>query len=446
MSSYKKYIISSAVLVSLVACNSLNLEKKEIKTVKETKKEKVNIQTKKYESEDKDILFALEYEKQGEDEFAQDLYKKLFLKTNKYEYLSRFVSIAFKNDEYKDIVKLIDKNTLSNLEKLGTKEGTIRGYSYSLSKQGQIDKALKIMNKLVDKSPNSKNYSLLGALYLESEDYQKAANSFEKAYKEEKDVSTLLSLAKIKYHKLDKKDEAKKYIEDFLNKNGYTHSYKLNMLLAYFYEEDKNSEKLYSLLNKMYKDYKIHDDENYFESVRKMMFRYLFLNKDLDKTINFAKENNEDEFLFDLYMKLDKKKEAYEVLKKLYKKSKDDKYLGDLASFEFELAQNKKEVIDEVIKKFEKALKYKEDSVHQNYLAYLLIDYDIDVNKGLVLVKKALKVEPENIAYIDTQAWGEYKINNCSKAYELMKKVVDKIGLEDEEVKLHWEKIKECKK
>jgi hypothetical protein len=27
-----------------------------------------------------------------------------------------------------------------------------------------------------------------------------------------------------------------------------------------------------------------------------------------------------------------------------------------------------------------------------------------------------------------------------------MKRVIDEIGLNDEEIKLHWEKIKECKK
>jgi hypothetical protein len=26
-----------------------------------------------------------------------------------------------------------------------------------------------------------------------------------------------------------------------------------------------------------------------------------------------------------------------------------------------------------------------------------------------------------------------------------MKKVVDQVGLEDEEIRIHWEKIKECK-
>ncbi len=60
--------------------------------------------------------------------------------------------------------------------------------------------------------------------------------------------------------------------------------------------------------------------------------------------------------------------------------------------------------------------------------------------------QKALKEEPNNLAYIDTLAWGEYKIKNCQEANKQMKRVVDEVGLNDEEIKLHWEKIKECKK
>ena len=60
--------------------------------------------------------------------------------------------------------------------------------------------------------------------------------------------------------------------------------------------------------------------------------------------------------------------------------------------------------------------------------------------------KKALKKEPKNLAYLDTLAWGEYKLNNCAEAYIQMKKVVDEAGLEDKEIRLHWEKIKECVK
>jgi hypothetical protein len=49
------------------------------------------------------------------------------------------------------------------------------------------------------------------------------------------------------------------------------------------------------------------------------------------------------------------------------------------------------------------------------------------------------------VAFLDTLAWGEYKVKNCKEAYKYMKQVVDEVGLDDEEIKLHWEKIKECK-
>jgi len=101
-------------------------------------------------------------------------------------------------------------------------------------------------------------------------------------------------------------------------------------------------------------------------------------------------------------------------------------------------------VLESVIKKFSKALEKVNNPVYQNYLAYLLIDYDKDIKKGILLVNKALEKEPDNIAYIDTLAWGEYKLNNCNNAYKQMKKVVDKAGLEEKEIKFHWEKIKEC--
>ena len=74
-----------------------------------------------------------------------------------------------------------------------------------------------------------------------------------------------------------------------------------------------------------------------------------------------------------------------------------------------------------------------------------MIDFNIDIKRGLVLVKKALETEPNNIAYIDTLAWGEYKLKNCKEAYIQMKKVVDEVGMDDEEIKLHWEQIQECK-
>lgn len=69
----------------------------------------------------------------------------------------------------------------------------------------------------------------------------------------------------------------------------------------------------------------------------------------------------------------------------------------------------------------------------------------MDINKGIEYVKKALNKAPNNVAYIDSLAWGLYKKKQCKEAYINMKKVVDAIGLEEEEIKIHWNKIKECK-
>jgi len=67
------------------------------------------------------------------------------------------------------------------------------------------------------------------------------------------------------------------------------------------------------------------------------------------------------------------------------------------------------------------------------------------VKGGIELVKKALKVEPDSAFYIDSLAWGHYKLGECEKAYEEMKKVIEKLGSEDKEIKTHWEKIEKCR-
>ena len=77
----------------------------------------------------------------------------------------------------------------------------------------------------------------------------------------------------------------------------------------------------------------------------------------------------------------------------------------------------------------------------------LLIKNEIFVDEKIVKeerISNLLLQQPNNIAYIDTLAWGEYKIKNCKEANNQMKKVVDEVGLDDEEIKFHWEKIKEC--
>lgn len=174
--------------------------------------------------------------------------------------------------------------------------------------------------------------------------------------------------------------------------------------------------------------------------------RFMFQNFEFEELILFLEQNSiEDDLLLELYKRTNQPKKAYSLLNKLYQHSSNSEYLGQQAIIEFELSEDKKNSLKSVIEKFNMTLETSTNPIYQNYLAYLLIDYDIDVKKGLVLVKKALEQDPTNIAFIDTLAWGEYKNKNCKEAFKNMKRIVDEIGLEDEEIKLHWEKIKECK-
>ena len=163
--------------------------------------------------------------------------------------------------------------------------------------------------------------------------------------------------------------------------------------------------------------------------------------------IDFLEQNNEeDEILLNLYKITNQPLKAYDLLDRLYKKSNNLDFLAQQAIIQFEMAEDQSKVLNDVIFKFDKVLLVTNNHIYENYLAYILIDFNINVKRGVSLVKKALKEEPNNLAYIDTLAWGEYKLKNCQEANKQMKRVVDEIGLNDEEIKLHWEKIKECKK
>ena len=100
------------------------------------------------------------------------------------------------------------------------------------------------------------------------------------------------------------------------------------------------------------------------------------------------------------------------------------------------------EILNSIIEKFEKVIKEIHDPLFLNYYGYLLIDHDIDIEKGIGLVREALLKEPNSPYYLDSLAWGLYKLGKCKEAQEIM----DRIGKDvtEEEILEHMRKIKEC--
>ena len=64
-------------------------------------------------------------------------------------------------------------------------------------------------------------------------------------------------------------------------------------------------------------------------------------------------------------------------------------------------------------------------------LAWLLIEYDINLEEGMALIEKAVKLAPETYNIVDTWGWGLYKSGRYEEALEALHKASDLRGLYD---------------
>jgi predicted Zn-dependent protease len=72
-----------------------------------------------------------------------------------------------------------------------------------------------------------------------------------------------------------------------------------------------------------------------------------------------------------------------------------------------------------------------------NNLGYILIDRNMDVKKGLSFVEKALKFSPDEFSYLDSKAWGLYKIGKYEESLKIFEKL-ETYGIDAKEL---WEHL-----
>jgi hypothetical protein len=434
VSSYKTYIISILCILLFISC-SINNDKIEKKQFKQPTHNEFN-------QESQYIIFALEYENFKDYNSSRFIYKNLFEKTNKYEYFVKYLSLSFFVKDFNSIKSSVEKYYLDDIKE---EEQILKWHIYSLSAlkdEKEIDKWGSI---LINKYNNASSYEILAKVYYDLKKYKMSYEKFKLSNELEESVFKISTLANINFKFLNKKNEAKEFLKQTIDEKEY--DYTLSLQLLSYYGKDREFDKMTNLLQDMYLFYNKKSNKRLLKNTKKLFINYSFRLEDINKLIGFLEKFDHKDFtLLELYKKANRKNKAYEFLQRAYALEKKADYLGQLASLEFEMAVNKKVVLNSVIKKFEKVLETSSESKFQNYLAYLLIDYDLDINKGMFLVKQALEKEPENLAYLDTLAWGEYKLKNCKKAFDIMKDIVKQAGLLDEEIKLHWKKIKECHK
>ncbi|WP_200764113.1 tetratricopeptide repeat protein [Nitrosophilus alvini] len=387
-----------------------------------------------FEKEDFYIMSALYFQQKGYYQDAAELFKELYKKTERPEYKIEEIKLLIAMKKYKSA-----KEEILKLQKSFPDNAQLfRLLSLVYFHLKDYKNAEKSILKAIKLKSNPQDYEFLASMYMSQKKYEAALKYYQSAYAINHDEKLVDRMATIMFLYLNKKKDAIAYLETHTRMYGC--SFVLCNKLASFYGALNDVDGMISVYKRMYERY------NEDDIAKKLVELYIF-KRDYKNAIEFLEKSKfNDELLLDLYKIQKDYKKAAKLSETLYKKTGDLDYLAQNAIFEYESASDKNDptLLNNVIKKFEKVLEKREDSLYLNYLGYLLIDHDINIKRGIELVKKALKQNSESPYYLDSLAWGYYKLGRCKEAYELMKKVIDKLGLKDKEVKIHWEKIEEC--
>lgn len=399
---------------------------------------------------DNRIMQALSYEQAGDVEKARDMFLNLY---KEYQILglleSAYGLTLFHNLDKKDELNELAKPHIQKNAQLA------RFSSVYYLQNGDINSAQKTLEELVKWDKDYRNYELLGDLYLQKKAFSLALQNY-KASKanlpEEHSPNEVLALKiaenelLLAIHANDKSkkqaiNKAKKELESFVAEVGCT--LRVCILLGKIYNDLGEKEQLESLYIKLYERTR---DENFL----RVLIESLMAEKRYEKALDIATSYKiDDDLTLYLYERAGKLQEAYELALKSYEEKKDKKYLLIAAVMEFENATKRqkidKNLLNSVATKFEEGIDEQSGALYLNYYGYLLIDYNLDIKKGITLVQKALVQEPDNLFYLDSLSWGYYKQGQCDEAWSVMLKTMhDKEFSNSQESKEHIKAIQQC--
>ncbi|WP_304543063.1 tetratricopeptide repeat protein [Sulfurimonas microaerophilic] len=401
-----------------------------------THENKLTPNEKAFDEEDTYIMFALRAEQVKSYQTAAKLFAQLYDKSQKKEYLYRSVQNRYLAKDYNTTIEIINRY----LEYEPNDRKLQRYKIGSLAESGNISEAISLALLLSKQTQQPDDYILTADVYIKNRQYEEALQYLESAYAKEYNEKILDKIAIILYVNLSRKKDAIAELETHSRMHGCSELICNRLIGIYSNENDIDG-----LLSVYKRKYSL-DKES---EVAKKIIQIYGYTRDYVKLMNFLEESGEDEeLLLQLYLSAKDFKKAYLLASKLYKKENSLEYLGQSAIYEYEAnkADLNKKVLKSVVSKLTKVVANKNDTLYKNYLGYILIDHEIDIKKGMKYIREVLKVKPKSGYYLDSLAWGYYKLGQCKKAKKLMLKVKTLEGGDDPEVDLHMKKINECLK
>ena len=131
-----------------------------------------------------------------------------------------------------------------------------------------------------------------------------------------------------------------------------------------------------------------------------------------------------------------KNSQAYDAMKEALKS--DPKNATIL--FQSAIMANELKRIDEAEKYLLQAIElYPNEADFYNTLGYLWVENNIKIKQARPMIEKALSMEPDNAAYLDSMGWLLYREGNLKQAQQYLEKAV--AILKDKEILLHLAEV-----
>ncbi len=383
---------------------------------------KPQIGKKVFPKEDEYIIKALLYENSQDFKDSAKIYKFLYKKTNKVIYFRRYLNDLFFLKKYDDVIKEANNFLEDNWD-----DEVFKVKIFALLEKGKYKEAKR---ELLEKF-NKKDeffYSMMSFILTKEGKYLEALEYAKSLYALNPSKKNLLNLVDVLI-KNKKYNEAIAYLNTRLKERGC--EYDVCLRLADIYKSLYD----YTRLAKIYEKLGKFDEKFYL-----LALNYYMNEGKYKEAIRLVKKHHlDEEYLMYIYEEMGEYKKAALVAMNLYLKTKDLKYLLKYSIFIYKASPDKK-TAKEVVKDLEFVVKKIKTPFVYNFLGYLLIDYDLDVKKGLEYVKKAVELQPDNVEYIDSLAWGYYKLHKCREAWEIIKD----INSDDDIILNHKKLIKRC--
>lgn len=406
--------------------------------------------------EDSYLFEAIEYEAQKEFDKARDLYLVLYEETKKLEYFKEAIILSSTLNNPHATLDFANEY----VAKGGQKDLVIHKiFLDSYLKLGMTQEALQEA-KIIAKSENSALLNdILGSLYATLGDFKNALIHFESAYNESKAQDVLQKIVAV-YLSQSQQEKALNLLDSHIENYGCFGSF------------CKFSIEVYGKFNKIAKIENVFEKsfqaQPTIENAQNLILIYAHQKKFKQASQIATQFPFKPEILLELYIAQQDYKNAAKQAKYAYDENKNPYFLALEQIYTFESGNKKdKKAIANIAQNLKNAINLMQmpdtntpkderiDSALQNsqnaelgflfnFLGYLMIDYELNVKEGVEYVKKALEISPRNPAYLDSLAWGYYKLKDCKNAKETFKLIPQEEIKKEQELIEHKALIDKC--